>query len=187
MSKNVEFFFDFGSPTSYLAYTQLPKLAAECGATLERLREELRLRGQELPLALPVLVRDLFAECGLGRLHCGPQLVLRARPPKASAGSEPHRLGPRPETFPSRPRGSTVTGRKSLPTRAPEVRFCSRTGRERDGSETEIAPSPPVATSENASASLAAVALTTMLPSVTWPSPPSATCPGRRTERMVVP
>ena len=30
--KQVEFFFDFGSPTAYLAYTQLPKLAAECGA-----------------------------------------------------------------------------------------------------------------------------------------------------------
>ena len=34
MSKTVEFFFDFGSPTSYLAWTQLPKLAAEAGAQL---------------------------------------------------------------------------------------------------------------------------------------------------------
>jgi 2-hydroxychromene-2-carboxylate isomerase len=34
MTKTVEFFFDFGSPTSYLAYTQLPKLAADAGATL---------------------------------------------------------------------------------------------------------------------------------------------------------
>jgi 2-hydroxychromene-2-carboxylate isomerase len=34
MAKTVEFFFDFGSPTSYLAWTQLPKLAAECGAQL---------------------------------------------------------------------------------------------------------------------------------------------------------
>ena len=32
--KQVEFFFDFGSPTSYLAYTQLPKIAAERGAAL---------------------------------------------------------------------------------------------------------------------------------------------------------
>ena len=32
MSKSVEYFFDFGSPTSYLAYTQLPKIAAEAGA-----------------------------------------------------------------------------------------------------------------------------------------------------------
>jgi 2-hydroxychromene-2-carboxylate isomerase len=32
--KQVEFFFDFGSPTSYLAYTQLPKIARECGAEI---------------------------------------------------------------------------------------------------------------------------------------------------------
>ncbi len=34
MSKTIEFFFDFGSPTTYLANTQLPKLAEECGAHL---------------------------------------------------------------------------------------------------------------------------------------------------------
>ena len=28
MTKAVEFLFDFGSPTSYLAYKQLPKIAA---------------------------------------------------------------------------------------------------------------------------------------------------------------
>ena len=32
--KNVEFWFDFGSPASYLAWTQLPKLAAETGAAI---------------------------------------------------------------------------------------------------------------------------------------------------------
>ena len=30
----VEYFFDVGSPTAYLAWTQLPKLAAETGATI---------------------------------------------------------------------------------------------------------------------------------------------------------
>ena len=34
MGKQIEFFFDFGSPTSYLAYTQLPRIAAECGAQI---------------------------------------------------------------------------------------------------------------------------------------------------------
>lgn len=34
MSNKVEFFFDFGSPTSYLAYTQLPRIAADCKAEL---------------------------------------------------------------------------------------------------------------------------------------------------------
>jgi 2-hydroxychromene-2-carboxylate isomerase len=34
MTKTLEFFFDFGSPASFLAYTQLPKIVAETGATL---------------------------------------------------------------------------------------------------------------------------------------------------------
>ena len=34
MSKQVELFFDFGSPASYLAFTQLPKIAAATGATI---------------------------------------------------------------------------------------------------------------------------------------------------------
>jgi 2-hydroxychromene-2-carboxylate isomerase len=34
MDKTVEFFFDFGSPTTYLAATQLPAIAAACGAEL---------------------------------------------------------------------------------------------------------------------------------------------------------
>ena len=34
MSKSVEFYFDFGSPTTYLAWTQLPAICTETGATL---------------------------------------------------------------------------------------------------------------------------------------------------------
>ncbi|KQW35458.1 2-hydroxychromene-2-carboxylate isomerase [Rhizobacter sp. Root404] len=34
MSKQVEFFFDVGSPTTYLAWTQLPGLCAQAGAEL---------------------------------------------------------------------------------------------------------------------------------------------------------
>ncbi|MBB6340507.1 2-hydroxychromene-2-carboxylate isomerase [Pseudomonas fluvialis] len=34
MSKTVEFFFDFGSPTTYLAWTQLPRICANAGAAL---------------------------------------------------------------------------------------------------------------------------------------------------------
>ncbi len=33
-SKTVEFFFDFGSPASYLAWTQLPAICRDTGATL---------------------------------------------------------------------------------------------------------------------------------------------------------
>ena len=32
--KTLEFHFDFGSPTTYLAYTQVPRIAQETGATL---------------------------------------------------------------------------------------------------------------------------------------------------------
>jgi len=34
MSKTVEFFFDFGSPAAYLAYSQLPRIAEQSGAEL---------------------------------------------------------------------------------------------------------------------------------------------------------
>ena len=34
MTKTIEFYFDFGSPTAYLAWTQLPKIAAAAGAEL---------------------------------------------------------------------------------------------------------------------------------------------------------
>ena len=34
MSKQVDFYFDFGSPTAYLAWTQLPKITQAAGATL---------------------------------------------------------------------------------------------------------------------------------------------------------
>jgi 2-hydroxychromene-2-carboxylate isomerase len=34
MRRQVEFLFDFGSPTAYLAYTQLPRIAAERGAQI---------------------------------------------------------------------------------------------------------------------------------------------------------
>ena len=34
MPKTAEFFFDVGSPASYLAWTQLPALCAQAGATL---------------------------------------------------------------------------------------------------------------------------------------------------------
>lgn len=34
VKQSVEFFFDFGSPTTYLAWTQLPQLCADAGADL---------------------------------------------------------------------------------------------------------------------------------------------------------
>jgi len=34
-NNTIEFFFDFGSPTTYLAHTQLPRIARETGAALQ--------------------------------------------------------------------------------------------------------------------------------------------------------
>ena len=34
MTKSVDFYFDVGSPAAYLAWTQMPRIAAETGATV---------------------------------------------------------------------------------------------------------------------------------------------------------
>ena len=34
-AKTIEFLFDFGSPTTYLAHTQLPRIAADTGARID--------------------------------------------------------------------------------------------------------------------------------------------------------
>ncbi|WP_207886715.1 2-hydroxychromene-2-carboxylate isomerase [Pseudomonas sp. 30_B] len=57
MSKSVEFYFDFGSPTTYLAYTQLPKICAETGAELVYrpvlLGGVFQATGNASPIAIP--------------------------------------------------------------------------------------------------------------------------------------
>lgn len=57
MSKSVEFYFDFGSPTSYLAYTQLPGICAETGAKLVYrpvlLGGVFQATGNASPIAIP--------------------------------------------------------------------------------------------------------------------------------------
>ncbi len=66
MTKTLEFFFDVGSPTTYLAYTQLPKLAAESGATL-RYRPMLlggvfKATGNASPVSVPAKGRWMHAD-----------------------------------------------------------------------------------------------------------------------------
>lgn len=57
MSKSVEFYFDFGSPTSYLAYTQLPGICTEAGAELVYrpvlLGGVFQATGNASPIAIP--------------------------------------------------------------------------------------------------------------------------------------
>ncbi len=66
MSKTLEFFFDFGSPASYLAYTQLPKIVADTGATL-RLRPMLlggvfKATGNSSPVTVPAKGRWMLGD-----------------------------------------------------------------------------------------------------------------------------
>ena len=67
MRKTIEFFFDVGSPAAYLAWTQLPRLAAEAGAAI-RWRPMLlggvfKATGNSSPVMIPAkgrwLINDL--------------------------------------------------------------------------------------------------------------------------------
>lgn len=67
MTKTVEFLFDFGSPTTYLAYRRLPRIVVETGATLVwqpvLLGGILQAAGNASPMNVPAkaawMVRDL--------------------------------------------------------------------------------------------------------------------------------
>lgn len=66
---SIEHFFDFGSPTSYLAYTQLPPLAADCGVTI-RWRPMLlggvfKATGNASPVTVPAKGRWMNADIPL--------------------------------------------------------------------------------------------------------------------------
>ena len=57
MTKTIEFYFDYGSPTSYLAYTQLPALAERTGAEIAYrpvlLGGVMKATGNSPPTAIP--------------------------------------------------------------------------------------------------------------------------------------
>jgi 2-hydroxychromene-2-carboxylate isomerase len=64
MVKRVEFFFDFGSPTSYLAYTQLPRIVAVCRGELVwrplLLGGVFKATGNASPVSVPAKGRWMF-------------------------------------------------------------------------------------------------------------------------------
>jgi len=75
MSKTVEFFFDLGSPASYLAWTQLPALCARHGATL-RYRPMLlggvfHATGNASPAMIPAKGRYMFTDLGRYAMRYG--------------------------------------------------------------------------------------------------------------------
>jgi 2-hydroxychromene-2-carboxylate isomerase len=66
--KSVEFFFDFGSPTTYLAYSQLPKIAAECKAEIVwrpmLLGGVFKATGNASPVMVPAKGRWMLEDLG---------------------------------------------------------------------------------------------------------------------------
>lgn len=64
MSKTLEFFFDLGSPATYLAYTQLPALCAATGAQLVYqpmlLGGVFKATGNASPITIPAKGRYMF-------------------------------------------------------------------------------------------------------------------------------
>lgn len=68
MGKSVDFYFDFGSPAAYLAWTQLPKLCAETGAALAYkpmlLGGVFQATGNRAPISVPLKGSYLFEDLG---------------------------------------------------------------------------------------------------------------------------
>ncbi len=66
MTKAVEFLFDFGSPTSYLAYKQLPKIASRHGARIVwtpiLLGAIFKATGNSSPVMVPAKARYMNAD-----------------------------------------------------------------------------------------------------------------------------
>lgn len=66
MSKTVDFYFDFGSPAAYLAWTQLPQLCADTGAQLVwkpvLLGGVFQATGNRAPMTVPLKGRYLFVD-----------------------------------------------------------------------------------------------------------------------------
>jgi 2-hydroxychromene-2-carboxylate isomerase len=80
MARTVEFFFDFGSPTSYLAWTQLPRLAADCGAQLVwrpmLLGGVFKATGNASPVTVPAKGRWMFQDMARWARRYGVTLAL---------------------------------------------------------------------------------------------------------------
>ncbi len=80
MDKTLEFFFDFGSPTSYLAYTQLPRIAADTGAALlwrpMLLGGVFKATGNASPVAVPAKGQWMFSDMARWAKRYGVALAM---------------------------------------------------------------------------------------------------------------
>lgn len=66
MTKSLDFYFDFGSPAAYLAYTQLPSICAETGASVNwqpmLLGGVFQATGNSSPAAVPAKGKYMFGD-----------------------------------------------------------------------------------------------------------------------------
>jgi 2-hydroxychromene-2-carboxylate isomerase len=66
MGKSVDFYFDFGSPATYLAFTQLPGIAASCSATVNwkpmLLGAVFKATGNSSPASVPAKGKYTFVD-----------------------------------------------------------------------------------------------------------------------------
>ena len=80
MTKTVDFYFDFGSLASYLAWTQLPKLCADAGATLVwqpmLLGGVFQSTGNRAPISVPLKGSYLFVDMARFAKRYGVPLVM---------------------------------------------------------------------------------------------------------------
>lgn len=78
MSKTVDFYFDFGSPAAYLAWTQLPQLCADTGAQLAwkpmLLGGVFQATGNRAPMMVPLKGSYLFVDLARFALRYGVPL-----------------------------------------------------------------------------------------------------------------
>lgn len=78
--KQVEVFFDFGSPAAYLAYTQLPRIADERGAQIVwrpiLLAGVFKATGNVSPVAIPEKRRWILGDFALWARHYGVKFEL---------------------------------------------------------------------------------------------------------------
>ena len=80
MTKTVDFYFDFGSLASYLAWTQLPKLCADAGAALVwqpmLLGGVFQATGNRAPISVPLKGSYLFVDMARFAKRYGVPLVM---------------------------------------------------------------------------------------------------------------
>jgi 2-hydroxychromene-2-carboxylate isomerase len=80
MNKTVEFFFDVGSPTAYLAYTQLPTIARDTGAQLVYkpmlLGGVFKATGNSSPVSVPAKGKWMMSDLNRWAKHYGVSLAM---------------------------------------------------------------------------------------------------------------